>query len=134
MLKNILFAIKAKGVALEMKWNVVKANCMNKDLVPTFSGIYCFMQSKCIEGLKTNTTPIYVGQSKNIRSRFIQHINFDKCHNHKLLVELITQSKSSPIEFHFIQVPQHKLDEIEKDLIVKLNPKFNVLMKGRQYV
>ena len=117
-----------------MKWNVVKANCMNKDLVSDLSGIYCFMLSKNIEGLKTDTTPLYVGKSKNIRSRFLQHLNLDKCHNHKLLVELFTQSKSKLIEFYFSKVPQHKLDEIEQDLITKLKPKHNVLMKGGHYV
>ena len=92
------------------------------------------MESKLVAGLKTETHPIYVGQSKNIRSRFMQHLNFEKCHNHRLLINLMVQSKSKLIEFHFIKAPQNKLDELEREIIFKLNPKHNVLMNGGQHV
>jgi len=117
-----------------MNWNAVSANFISRRSVPARSGIYCFMASKKIEGLMTETKPIYVGQSKNMRTRFMQHLNFDKCHNHKLLVDLMAQSKSKVIEFHFFEAPQSDLDEVEKDLITKLKPKHNVLMNGGQNV
>ena len=117
-----------------MKWSAVSANFMSRRSVPARSGIYCFMESKNIKGLMTETKPIYVGQSKNLRTRFMQHLNFDKCHNHKLLVDLMAQSKSKNIEFHFFEASQSNLNEVEKDLIAKLKPKHNVLLNGGQYV
>ena len=117
-----------------MKWHVVKASKIGKNSLPTRSGIYCFMDSKNIDGLKTETTPIYVGQSKNLRMRFMQHLDLNGCHNHKLLVDLLAQSKSRVIEFHFFEAPQDDLNEVEKDLIAKLKPKHNVLMNGGRYV
>ena len=119
---------------MKKNWKAVVANFMSRKSVPARSGIYCFMESKNIEGLKTETKAIYVGQSKNMRTRFMQHMNFDKCHNHKLLVDLMAQSNSKVIEFNFFEAPQSNLDEIEKDLISKLKPKHNVQMNGGQNV
>jgi excinuclease UvrABC nuclease subunit len=113
-----------------MKWTAITASVINKGQVPTLSGIYCFMQSKLVAGLKVETKALYVGQSKNIRSRLLQHLNFDTCHNHHLLVNLASQSKDQVVEFHFIATPKEKLNQLERELITKLNPKHNVLLKG----
>lgn len=113
-----------------MKWNVIKANKVCAASLPARSGIYCFTESKNIAGLNTETKPIYIGQSINIRTRFMQHLNYDKCHNHKLLIDLMSQSKSKMIEFYFFESPQTNLDDFEKELIKKLKPKHNVLMNG----
>ena len=123
-------ALKAKGFANKMKWNVIKANSLNISSVSKSSGVYCFIKSQIVEGIKLNAKALYVGKSKSMRSRLSQHLNHNKCHNHALLVDLIAQSKNETVEFHFTELPDSKIDQVERDLISKLNPKHNILLKG----
>ena len=113
-----------------MKWNVIKALSPTRCHVSISSGVYCFMKSEIISGLKTGTEPIYVGKSKNIRSRLNQHLNSNQCHNHKLLIDLIKQSGRSLIEFYYMEAPETDLDKLERDLILKLKPSHNLLLNG----
>ncbi|MDA9670771.1 GIY-YIG nuclease family protein [Paracoccaceae bacterium] len=113
-----------------MKWNVVKANNLNIGSVSKSSGVYCFIKSQIIEGIKINANALYVGKSKSIRSRLSQHLNYNKCHNHALLIDLVAQSRDETIEFHYTEIPDSKIDQVERELISKLKPKHNILLKG----
>ena len=123
-------AIKAMEVAIEMKWSVVRAFGPTRDRVPASSGVYCFMKSEVIADLKTGTKPLYVGKSKNIRTRLRQHLNNNHCHNHGLLIDLIQQSKSNLIEFYYMEAHVSNLDALERELISQLNPSHNILLTG----
>lgn len=90
------------------------------EMTPRDSGIYCFWL-----GENTSFPPLYVGKSKNIRRRLLEHRA--ECHNEVLrkyikafpnliIVKFIRETKFNRI---------NKLSKIEKTIIQKLQPLTN---------
>ena len=86
-----------------------KVPLRSKELLPSYSGIYIVTdQTECV---------LYVGQSKNIKDRWVGH------HRHKQLIR--RDRKDRRFYIYFNNFPVDRLDEKEKYYINLLNPSLN---------
>lgn len=93
-------------------------------LVPESSGIYVITSVQYNAGLPVKVTPLYVGQSKNLKRRLSQHLPWNET-NSDLAAFLL--GHTAEIEMWYAAVERHDLDKTERSLIKKLNPEFNKL-------
>ena len=96
--------------------------------VPKRSGIYSISKVRRSYGLPLEKEVIYIGKSKNLQRRYVEHVNPIREKNAKLS-ELLSHYRNESLEFWYIQVPEQSLDFIEKELIKKANPIANILHK-----
>ena len=95
-------------------------------LVPEATGVYVITRVEYNAGLPITVTPIYVGQSKNLKRRLSQHLPWNET-NPDLASFLLRHMKE--IEIWYATVKKSDLDRVERTLIKKLDPdrKFNKL-------
>jgi excinuclease UvrABC nuclease subunit len=94
--------------------------------VPLDSGVYVITDTNRVMGLPTNIDILYVGKAKNLRRRFLDHVDPWREHNKGLL----TINKTSSLEFWFSEFPSEKIDQLEKDLIKESKPSQNIIKYG----
>ena len=87
-------------------------------MAPTSSGIYIFWSNKFC---------LYVGQSKSLRSRLLQH--WSNCHNTDLKIWIAAKGKGLCINYY--DVDTEKLSVTEQRYIDRLQPHLNLINARR---
>lgn len=90
---------------------------------PAVSGIYAIIKVKRVGGLPLSSEVLYIGQSRNLRRRFGQHV--DESEPNPYLFEISTQSVGRDLEFWWLPVSPQLLNNVEADLIRLLKPPAN---------
>lgn len=88
------------------------------------TGVYVITRVRYNAGLPIMVTPIYVGQSKNLKRRLSQHLPWNET-NPDLASFL--RRHVAEIEIWYATVSLGDLDAVERTLIRKLDPEFNKL-------
>ena len=102
-----------------------------KHLAPARPGVYAYAEVTHVHGLPTALNWIYVGQARKLSQRFAQHSRSQE-RNPGLLHWLETPNER---EVWYVSVSSEVLDQLERDLIVALQPRLNrVRYKSHQAV
>jgi excinuclease UvrABC nuclease subunit len=95
--------------------------------IPATSGIYAYGEVERIGGLPVRTRWVYIGKSRNLRTRIGNgHDPRREC-NADLRVWLKRAKKD--VELWFASVPEDELDAVERDFIRNVQPEFNIKLK-----
>jgi excinuclease UvrABC nuclease subunit len=86
-----------------------------------------------LDGL-VETNLLYVGKSKNLRRRFLQHLEPHKSHNVALFEVLFSRNAHQQLEFWYLTMPEKDIDAVERKLIREANPSLNVIRYGDENV
>jgi excinuclease UvrABC nuclease subunit len=89
-------------------------------VVPEASGLYAVVEVSRLHGLPTSMVWLYVGQSKNLRRRYREHVHWTEPNPGLDAVRL-----SHSHEFWWTASPHQSLNAIEADLIDQLAPSAN---------
>lgn len=122
-------AVKAKALSglPRLVWTPVRTVHGKSNNIPESSGIYAYGEVIRIGGLPVQTRWVYVGKSKNLRTR----IGFGHDARRETNTELKSWLKKSKInvELWFAPVAQDELDSVEKQMIFEIQPDFNRNLK-----
>ena len=106
-------------------WSKTKFNSLYRESVPESPGVYAicseppaFTQSF----IKTLYNIIYVGKSKSLRRRFLEH-----CNRPKLEIEMAKHCFGDNLEYWFTEVSLDQIDELEARLIDCFGPPANLV-------
>ncbi len=111
---------------IHKKWTNIKFSDSLALLVPKASGIYAIVEVNRVYGLPTGYRVLYIGKTKNLRRRLLDHVDRRKEHNE----ELYNLNNREKWEYWFIDVPLRKLDIVEKEFIKTIKPKTNKILYG----
>jgi hypothetical protein len=119
------------SIVNEQLWRAVQLNIGDRDGVPTVPGIYvmCVAPPTCRldKALQSHNpfeflyTPIYVGQTDNLKRRFLEHCQRPKAELQK------GQECFGNIHFWFIRIDPENLNQVEANLIECFGPPVNVV-------
>ncbi len=88
--------------------------------VPTASGVYVIAHVTRLHGLPIHINWLYVGQSKNLRRRYCEHVHWTEPNPSLDAIRL-----DHTHEFWWVTAPVDELNTLEADLIDQLNPPAN---------
>lgn len=91
---------------------------------PRLSGVYAYAETLCIHGLPSVVRWIYVGQARLLATRLVQHHR--GMSGNPNLEHWLKQVKLGR-ELWYAHAPMADLDQLERDLIVGLQPQLNRL-------
>lgn len=112
---------------VRLKWKAVcGAHGKNANL-PTHSGIYAYAEVRRIAGLVVSTEWVYIGQSRNLKQRISQGHDLRYEKNEDLRFWLKRNFEN--VELWFAHVDEAQLDEVERELVGAIQPRFNKLLK-----
>ena len=94
--------------------------------IPKLAGVYAIADVNRVLGLPTEIDLLYIGKAKNLRRRFLDHIDPRREHNKGLLLKKATHD----IEFWFSEQSVNKIENLEKHLIQESNPSENIIRYG----
>ena len=106
-------------------WSKTKFNSLYRENVPESSGVYaiCSTPPDFTQLLiKTLYNIIYVGKSKSLRRRFLEH-----CNRPKLEIEMAQHCFGDSLEYWFTEVSLEEIDELEARLIDCFGPPANLV-------
>jgi hypothetical protein len=113
-------------------WRAVQLTIGERDGVPTGSGVYVMCVAppnrKLDKALQSHNpfeflyTPIYIGQTDNLKRRFLEH-----CQRPKPELQKGQDCFNGNIHYWFIRIEPQNLDKVEADLIACFGPPANVL-------
>lgn len=106
----------------ELSWFSVGFQQAQKNRVTSGPGLYVIKKVNRVLGLPVSSVVLYVGRSKNLKRRFLQHLSPVSEHNQQLL----TLSWEEELEFWFAEAPSDKLTRLESLLIRQLEPIANI--------
>jgi hypothetical protein len=116
-------AYQAAGIP-HLVWDVVSFDAGNADQVPTGSGIYAFV-------IQSGVAPplagwcMYVGKSKQLRSRFRQYIREAASRRGRPKVVYLLNKWPAHLHFWCVAVPETDISRTEDALIRALTPPAN---------
>jgi excinuclease UvrABC nuclease subunit len=108
---------------MNTQWQKISYRKVLADLVPRASGIYAVMNIRRAFGLPLESSPVYVGKSKNLRRRFAEHLS-GKVEPNNGLRSLIGAPN---MEFWFTRLSGVEMDEFEKTVIRGVQPSENII-------
>jgi hypothetical protein len=98
---------------------------------PRLGGVYLIARVQRALGVPLNLEPLYVGRtSRGVGIRLGEHGNLLRSHNREL-AEYLATADLSDVEFWFQSVPHEAQAIVERELIIELNPKFNIIKPKR---
>lgn len=95
--------------------------------IPSESGIYAYGEVRRVGGLPVETTWVYIGKSKNLKTR-ISSGHDHRRESNRQLKHWITRTKDG-VELWFAPVAEAHLDRVESHLVSTIKPSFNVNLK-----
>ena len=113
----------------KIKWNRVSSISNSRIMLPPSSGIYAIGEVKTEEDLPTEIKWVYIGKSKNLRKRILNHLPQTE-ENPNLSSYL--QLKVGVNELWYAVVEESLTNDLEKKLIRKLQPRFNRITYKRK--
>ena len=108
-------------------WQLTKMNSVAAKRVSERPGVYVITESTWLHSVPIGIKIWYVGKSKNLRRRFVEHLDDLRTHRPELAVAI---QKSAKVEFWSKAVDLKEIDEEERRLIIDLNPLFNKIRYG----
>lgn len=113
-----------------LDWRSANLTRSQKGRIPSEPGLYVIKRVIRVLGLPMPKSIEYVGRTKNLKRRFLEHINPITEHNQRLL----EMAWSNKLEFWFAKAPVEELVELEKTLIQRLQPATNIIdNKGKKH-
>lgn len=115
-------------VVSETSWSRTKLDRLYRDSIPEDSGVYaiCGTVPDVTQRLfKTLYNILYVGKSKSLRRRFLEH-----CNNPQRGVTEVKQCLGENLDYWFTEVNPDQIDELEACLIDCFGPPANRI-RGR---
>lgn len=111
-----------------LTWTSVPTVHGKSSNIPSESGIYAYGEVRRVGGLPVATTWVYIGKSKNLKTRI------SAGHDHRReanrpLKHWITRTKGG-VELWFAPVAEADLDRVESHLVSTIKPTFNVNLKN----
>lgn len=112
-----------------LKWRTVRLTLNDRKGVPNVPGVYVVCASppehtrasgRTLNLLRLVYTPLYVGQARDLQSRFVQH-----CSNPKLEIGQSQACFQGRLDFWFVRVEVGHIDEFEAALIDCFGPPAN---------
>jgi len=115
MYNIMIIMLNYKLNMLNKKWSYVNLLHSNSTYIPKTSGVYVIASmDKRLLQLPLGMEVKYIGKSKNLRKRYLRHIDFRKGHN-PTLNNLIKTQKN--LEFWFLETDLEELNFYESVLI-----------------
>ncbi len=108
---------------VKTQWRHVNYHRLHGSELPRASGVYALLRVRRTLGVPLSVGVIYVGKSKNLQQRFLQHTDPYKQHNKVL--NMIHDHED--MEFWYTPVNPGDLDSVERQLIRQLDPSANVV-------
>lgn len=99
-------------------WRVASYSRLYAHQVPQISGVYTLLKVKRVHGIPVAVDPVYVGQSRNLRRRWREHLGANEPNPSLQWLE-------NEVEFWWTALPEHQLDAAEASLIDELCPAAN---------
>jgi len=109
-------------------WESKRLNRAFRASVPPGSGVYVIVAVRRVLDFPAQLDLLYVGKSKNLRRRFIEHS--DPWSEHNLGLKQV--AFDVPLEFWHASVSEDALDSVERELIQQANPSANVVTYWRE--
>ena len=112
-------------IVSETRWSKTKFNSLYRENVPQSSGVYAICSSPpdfTQSLIKALYNIIYVGKSKSLRRRFLEH-----CNRPKLEIEMAQHCFGDNLESWFTEVSLERIDELEARLIDCFGPSANLV-------
>ena len=112
-----------------LKWGTVRLTLNDRNAVPNTPGVYAMCAAppghkrgggRGFNLFKILYAPLYVGQARDLRARFIQH-----CKNPKLEIEQCLSCFKGRLDFWFLRLNLDQLDAFEAMLIDCFGPPAN---------
>jgi excinuclease UvrABC nuclease subunit len=104
------------------EWSIVRMSASRQNRVPIIPGVYLVASVHRAHGVPISTKVLYVGQTRNLRRRLQDHLDYGRAHNIGLSRELIS---GVPLEFWHKATNENELDKLERKLINELAPIYN---------
>ena len=116
----------------DFKWQLVEMRTIKASKIPETSGVYIVAGAVRVRGFPREMTPLYVGQTNNLRRRFLDHVDVRRSHN----LSVLLQSFKGSTEFWWASCEARDLIALERDLIRELKPEYNQItyMAGEKHV
>lgn len=119
--------VRLREVAADLRWRKVILNSMETGSVPDKAGVYAICsrtnwEASCCRGLFGDCySPLYVGQTGDLRRRFREH-----CGSHTMgPINALKRCYAGRLEFWFAEVPIRDSEVIEGLLIQCFGPPAN---------
>ena len=112
-------------IVSQTRWSKTKFDSLYRDRVPESTGVYAICSSPLDftqRLFKALYNIIYVGKSKSLRRRFIEH-----CNRPKLEIEMARHCFGDSLEYWFTEVSLEQIDELEARLIDCFGPPANLV-------
>ena len=104
-----------------LSWRRLASAGAASRLAPRLPGVYAYAESDSIHGLPADLEWIYVGKARDLRARLNQHAV-----GNERYVELRNWLRvGSGRQVWFAPVSLELVDRVERDLIVRLEPRLN---------
>ena len=107
------------------RWSKTEFDSRNRGKIPQSSGVYAICSSPpdfTQSLIKALYNIIYVGKSKSLRRRFLEH-----CNRPKLEIEMAKHCFGDNLEYWFTEVSLDQIDELEARLIDCFGPPANLV-------
>lgn len=104
-----------------LRWSRVLNGADAAQSAPPSPGVYAYAEAGLVHGLPLGLEWVYIGKSKDLRSRLSQHA----IHRERYAELRLWLKRASARETWFAAVPLENLDQVERDLITKLDPRLN---------
>jgi excinuclease UvrABC nuclease subunit len=112
---------------VRLKWNAVCGAHGKNANIPAHSGIYAYAEVERLCGLIVSTRWVYIGQSRNLKQRISQGHDSRYERNEELRAWL--KRNYANVELWFAHVEEGQLDEVERQLVGTIKPRFNKKLK-----
>jgi len=109
-----------------LNWENKRLNRAFASVIPSHSGVYAIVAAKRVLNFPAQMELLYIGKSKNLRRRFLEHADPWLEHNHALKQVALNEN----LEFWHAFVNEDLLDITERQLISQANPPANVITYG----
>ena len=102
-------------------WRSAPYSRHGRESVPASPGVYAILRVNRVMGLPLLSEPIYIGKSKNLKSRMGSHLDPAKAHNE----HVGSLHDRASLEFWCNLMPGDQIAAAEKSLIQVVNPSAN---------
>ena len=119
------------NLSIKIKWQIVKFNANNINLIPEVRGIYCFMIRREHEYLPTHGYITYIGitgdkNNRTLRTRYKDYVR-EKTRPKRVKIHELLNKWEDDLFFYFWEVSDKSiaLGAIESSLLFSLIPPLN---------
>ena len=99
--------------------------------VPAKHGVYVIAEVNRLHDIPLEMEVYYVGQSKDLKRRLVEHLDRYRGHNNDLTSALVAAKNP---EFWFQTAQAGMLDAMERRYIADFEPRFNIIRYGGRHV